>query len=363
MPRKKVVTTREELDGKDAETTEIQVPDAVADESDDILGALLGTDGRKYRVHKMPSKAGEREAFCQDYTKEEFDPAAIRAVFGGGTYRVTVFGEDNKITNSRRLTIADLPKSNLVIDQNPRPAQTDATQLMLMEFIKGQSQMVAALLSRETAPPVAGPTAMELVTLIKALQPADGGTDPVALLLKGLELGKGMGDGGTDWMDLAKTGLTAAVAMAGKPAAPAPTVTRAPPPQLTVKNGAAPADVPRGTPAEPTPAEREQMDIIKKLNWLKAVTGDLVRRAAKGKDAELYAEVFLDNLPDFISLEEVAERFADPGAVAMLAQLDPAVTAYAPWFAEFQAAVNSMIASDEDDPLPPVIDADGVSLQ
>ena len=353
MARKKVVTTREELDGKEAEVTELKLPED--EDSDDILESLLGTDGRKYRVHKMSSKPGEGSALCDDYTKEDFDPIAIRATFGGGRYRITVFDEKNKIMASKQIVLAEVPKSNLLIDQNPRPAQADAMQMMMMQFIKGQSDMVAALLSRETQAPVAGPTAMELVTLIKALQPEAGASNPVDLLMKGLELGRGLGgEGGTDWMDLAKTGLTAAVSLASKaPTAPAPAVRQAPPPQI--QNGAAAA----APPKEPTAEEREKMDILKKLNWLRSITADLVRRAAREKDPELYAEVFLDNLPDFISLEEVAERFRDPNAVAMLAQLDPAVTAYAPWFESFRAAVNEMITQDDDElPGADGIDAD-----
>src|SRR5271156_828124 len=112
MPRKKTVTTREELDGADA-IPEIKVTEPPDDEEgDDVLGSLLGADGRKYRVHKFPTKPGEGGAlFCQDYTKEEFDPAAIRAAFGGGKFRVTVFDEKNRIVSSKQIAIAELPRS------------------------------------------------------------------------------------------------------------------------------------------------------------------------------------------------------------------------------------------------------------
>src|SRR5271169_4603477 len=131
---------------------------------------------------------------------------AIRAAWGGGKFRITAFDAQNKIAGSKQIMIAELPQKPSAALVPVASAAPDASRELLMEMIRSQGNMVTALLSRETAQ--AGPTAMELVTLIKALQPPESDrSDPVKMLLQGLELGKGLGGGGTDLMDLAKSGL------------------------------------------------------------------------------------------------------------------------------------------------------------
>lgn len=357
MPKKKtVVNTREE--------TEIEVPAAepAADAPPDDIFSFEGfdADDGKFRVHRMPTKPGEGNQYCQDYTRDELSYDAIRASWGGGKFRITAFDAQNRIAGSKQIFIAELPKTAMpAAIVAPLSPAGDANRDLLMQMIKSQGDMVTALLSRETAPAPAGPTAMELVTLIKALQPADSArTDPVALLLQGLELGKGLGGGGTDLMDLAKSGLETlgpliakqAAAPAAPPAAPVP---RGTPRQLNgataAVNGAA---APPAVPKEPTIEEQAKLDILKKLKWLQTTAAHLCQLAAKQKSAELYAEVFLDNLPPYITPQEVFERFSAADAIAQLAQVEPGVRAYAPWFEEFRAEVLSMMTAEDDDEPP-----------
>jgi len=352
MARKKVVTTREELDGTDATAAEIAVPETETVDADDVLETLAGTDGRKYRVHKFPSKPGEGgAAFCQDYTKEEFDPAAIRATFGGGQFRVTVFDERNQIINSKRITLADLPKPAAVA---AAAAPAGADQNVLVEMFRAQSAMLSAILSKPAAVAPAGPSAMELVALIKALTP-DTGSDPVKLLLQGLELGKGIGGGGdTGVLDLAKSGFEALAPLIAKQAAtPAPQVHQITP--RIGQNGTTPNPAAGPVPQE-TEEQKVQAGILQKLNWLRQVTARLVQRAHAQKSPELAAELFLEDLPPFILIEEVAERFKDQASIAQLAQLDPNVAAFAPWFEIFRGEVMSLIEEEEEEPARPDIE-------
>ena len=87
---------------------------------------------------------------------------------------------------------------------------------------------------------------------------------------------------------------------------------------------------------------------MKKITWLQKISADLCARAQRGKSAELYAEVFLDNLPPFVSEQEVAQRFQSPDAIAQLAQLNPNVAQFAPWFEEFRQHVIEILAGEED---------------
>jgi len=352
MGRKKVVTTREEVDGGDAEVKITTIPD---DDEEDTLSSFDGLldGGIRFRVHKFPTKPGEGNSYCQDYSAEELSLDAIRASWGGGRFRITAFDDKNKIKGSKQVTIADLPKSSSSTNgaaAPAAPAAADGTHAMLLAFIKSQGDMVAALLSRETAPPPSGPTAMELVALIKALQP-EKVEDPTALLLKGLDLGRSLGgDGGTDMLSVAKSGLEALAPLIAKqnqapPAPPRPAIQRnpAPNPPLTPPQAAAPAQ----------PEDPQKMDMLKKLEWLRQVTVWLLSRASKDKDPAIAADFFMEDLPPFVTHEEIFERFSDPGAVAMLAQLDPRVPAYSPWFEKFRLAVLDTFETDEEPPSPP----------
>ena len=89
------------------------------------------------------------------------------------------------------------------------------------------------------------------------------------------------------------------------------------------------------------------MGIMEKLTWLRAVTADLVRRAIKGQDPEIYAQVLLDNLPSFITEQEIFERMSAPDAINQLAQLNPAVKAHAEWFDHFRKSVLDSFDDDE----------------
>jgi len=348
------VTTVEETEGAaDEAALDAEVSlEAPADPEGDAIAALFAlddSDGLRFRVHKEPSKPGERRAYCNDYTRDTLSLDVIRATFGGGPYRITVYNAENQYVSSKQVSIAELPK-----DAAPAAApavdvaailaasgKNDSMALMLKMF-ESQSSMINALLSKPAPVAPAGPTAMELVSLIKALEPKKSDSDPIELLMRGLELGRTLGGGETDMLGLGMKALeTLGPAIAsgiekqnGAAALPAPA------PRIASNPQPAPAAPPK---PERSPAE---MDVIRKLNWLNRLTAQLCEHAAKERNPDTYAEVCLDNLPPFITVEEIHARMSAPDAIAQLAQLNPNVTAYAPWFEEFRQAVLSMIEEE-----------------
>ncbi len=351
MARKKVVTTREELDGKEAEVTEIAVPDA---EPGDALAALLGdsSDDVRYKVYLQPAKAGDKVQYCATYGREELNLDTIRDTFGGGTFKITGFDSRNQYAGSKVVSIMGLPKTPQAAALAPAPASGINTETILLKMMEGQSNLINAIMSRPVPVAPAGPTVMEILALIKGMN-TESKTDPIELLLKGLALGKEMGDsGGTDLMDLGKTALQTMAPLIRKQTESAPTV--------RVQN---PAAAPRIAPATnghaaapaaaPTAEDKAKMEIVDKLRWLTRVTETLVKRAAARKSAELAAEIFMEDLPPFITPQEVFDRFSDPGALGMLAQLDPKVLTYAPWFEEFRQGVLAAFDVDEEPAAPP----------
>lgn len=351
MARKKVVTTREEVDGTDATAAEIPVAEP---ENGDALAALLGdsSDDVRYKVYLQPAKAGDKVQYCATYGREELNLDTIRDTFGGGTFKITGFDSRNQYAGSKVVSIMGLPKTPQAAAPAPAPASGGNFELLLLKMLENQGNMVTALLNRPAPVVPAGPSVMEILALIKGMN-TESKSDPVELLLKGLTLGKELGGSGeTGLLDLGKSALETMAPLIRKQAESAPTV--------RVQN---PAAAPRIAPATnghaaapaaaPTAEDKAKMEIVDKLRWLTRVTETLVKRAAARKSAELAAEIFMEDLPPFITPQEVFDRFSDPGALGMLAQLDPKVLTYAPWFEEFRQGVLAAFDVDEEPAAPP----------
>jgi hypothetical protein len=354
MAKKKTTTvTTEERVVPDNDEVKIGEPDPTELDSLDEWDALDDAEGLKFTVHKLPSRAGEREAYCMTYSATDLSLDTIRETFGGGTFRITARNTQNQYQGSKRVSIIDLPKPPVPGGQGEylRAGERSNVESMalVMKMMENQSNLLTSLLTRPPPAPVAGPTALELVQLIKAMERKE--TDPVTTLLKGLELGKSLGGGGeTNFLDVAMQGLSAVAPMIQAQAAK-PKVAQPPAPAALNAPAAAPA------PVEPQKTEGEML-LLQKLNFLRVVTAQLVERASHGKredgefvkDPDLYAEVFLDNLPEFISLDEIIERMKAPDALEQLAQINPAVKAHAEWFTAFRQAVLDSVEEDEEPP-------------
>lgn len=355
-------------------TSDEVIPDGSADipaddptelDTLDEWDVLDDAEGKRFQVHKLPSRAGEREAYCYTYSGADLSLDTIRETFGGGTYRITARNAQNQYQGSKRVSIIELPKplqpparEGEFLQRGERSSNEAMT--MIMKVMEEQGKLLAALLTRPPVPPQTGPTALELVQLIKAMERKE--SDPVGMLLKGLEMGKSLGGGGeTSMLDVAAQGLSALAPLIAQQAGKAPPRPAPPPKQLppeTASPAAAPAPNAEGPPKE----TGEDVEILKKLQWLKLQTVQLVNLAARGKredgefvkDPELYAEVFMDNLPPFITIDEIVERLSGENVIAQLAQINPAVAQHAQWFEQFrQGCLDSVEAEDEDEGNPP----------
>lgn len=373
MARKKVVTTTVDDDAAAGDTELLPVGVADADEDlaadrdmVDELKTLAGDDGVKWTVHKIATKPGDKSGWCADYQTGELSLQGIRDTFGGGRYKIRGTRlSGGQYVASRTLEIVDMPKAEIApgaqggqdiaaILAAVKPGTDAGMMPLLLEMIKSNTQQMTALFQGMNNRPAEKQTsAMELVTLIKALQPDKGDEKSgVDMLLEGLRLGRelGGGGGGADWMDLARTGLEAikpaieaqAQARGAAPAAlPAPVQAALPNPHPA----AAPAP-----PGQPQPAGADPM--IQQLNWLRSQVNLLVGQAAKhaagkGGDPELYAEIMLDNLPAFITPEALLERISAPDALTQLASIDARVNQFVPWFTQFRQAVMDFFIEDE----------------
>lgn len=358
MGRKKVVTEETFEPGEKADNAEILLADPNAPIEDELAG-LLGADDSddvKYTVHKMPTKPGERVGYCNTYTRGDLSLDTIRSTFGGGQYRITGRDGKNQYVTSKQVTIVDLPKAPGLASAGTsadlaavlQAAKGDGSGMaMMMQVLKSQGDMVAALLSR---PQEKGPSIMEIIAMMKTLQPEkDSGSEAVKMLMQGLTLGKEIGGGGeTGMLDVAKQGLEMlAPLVANQAKNPAPV--RVPRP-----NGHAPqpAQLPQSPPpmnAAPVVQAPQGNPMMQKLMWIRQLTQTLIVHAIKDHSPDTYAEVVLDNLPPFITEQEILERLTPDNAVAQLAQLNPQVTEYAPWFEQFRVAVLDMLSDEPEE--------------
>lgn len=84
-------------------------------------------------------------------------------------------------------------------------------------------------------------------------------------------------------------------------------------------------------------------DQMKQISWIRQQAKFLVLQASRQKSPELYAELFIDNLPEFLPEELVLAQMKDAGAVQKLGMLNGDVLKFAPWFEEFRRAVVEFI--------------------
>jgi hypothetical protein len=361
--RRRTTVIREDLPA--AGNDEIKLSDAVPDADDDseldVIEKLRGMgsgSGYTCAVYRIRVNPGEKQGYCRTFNMADISPETIREIYGGGTYRLKVKDSNGKFVHggSEVIEIIDEPKVGVVMPAGqPAPMETldgiakiaamfkpgtsDGGMAAMIPLILGmmdsQSKLFASMMNRPR-------DELKIADIIALVKSSGEGSDPVKLLLQGLELGKGLGGGGeTGWMDIGKSALEAIGPMLaqqreanGLPAHD--TTTRQRPALPAPKPGEAPAQ-PRG---------EGDVGLIQKLNWLKQQVNILIHHAARNKNPELYAEVMLDNLPPFITEDEILQRMHEPDAVATLATLDGRVANHAAWFEAFRLAV---IASIEDD--------------
>jgi hypothetical protein len=365
--RVRVVTeTVEEHDEGGESGGELEISDATGaprDEDADALQELYeldGGSGARFEVRR--TSPAEFVGYVGTYSRDAFSLDTLQEQWGGGNFTIRVRGTGGNYVGSKTITLAGKAKhkAESVVNAQAAPvASGDGGQLAgvlsaIQKNNEAQMTMVMSLLTAvlskpaPVAPPAPDPLAM-IAALKGIMKPENSEGGAVKLLLQGIELGKGLGEAGgeTNMMDLVAKGFDTIKEAASLAPAPVPAPVRAPVQRLAapVPNHPAPGMVPATEPA----GEPPMTDQMKQIQWLRQQAGMLVKLAEKKKDPELYAEVFLDNLPPFVPAQLVYDTMSKPGAVAQLAMLNAAVGTHAEWFESFRAAVIDLLEGDEED--------------
>lgn len=358
------------IDGESEEVVVAELPEDEGGE-DDALAELrgLGAGGdHRFTVSRVSTEPGRKAGYCKTYTVGDLSLDTIRDEFGGGKFKIRVIDSAGKYVSQTTVDIVDLPKpaaaaaavtapgadlagiAALLAAVKPGDGAGGIAQIMTMMMAqqKATTDMIVGLMNR---PVPQGPSITDILSIMNANKTEK--TDPVALLLQGLELGKtlaGGGDDGGGMLGVAKQGLELITPLVQQGMEDRRAAIAANPRRLSAPKATAEV-TPTATGVAPVASNVETagaqpVNVLKQLQWIKAQLNMLVQHASRDKDPELYAEVMLDNLPDFISVEDIEKHIGATDAVAQLARIDSRVTQFAPWFEKFREAVKTFIADE-----------------
>jgi hypothetical protein len=398
MAKKTVVTTEtREVDGAseggDKRGDEIPLTAEGESVESDLVAELLAAGLEEDITYTVKCVSPATKAgYCTKYSRGELSLDRIREDWGSGTYTITAMDSQNhyrrrvtqkivesakppNMPTSQTTQLAEMAQI-LRTNQPAVPGGTDMTAV-LVAMMKSQGDMLTAILTRPAPPPTPAPDPLAMIAALKdIMKPEKSETSGVDMLLKGLELGKELG-GGSEWTDVFSKGLDTVVPLLGEAVrgggSPAPNAARPiqrrpipprPQAQLPAAAGSAPGQNGNisdastgGANIQGSNGEGESV-LLKKIEWLKRQAAVLAHQAARDKDPALYAELFLDNLPEqashgfVITLEDIHEQMSKPNAVAALGQLHPPVLEHPEWFEEFRKACLDLIVDEGDEDAP-----------
>lgn len=368
LPGKRVVTTVEERVEDVDSGGELDLSEAPPDEDQDALSALSDlAGGSEAKCEIRRTSPAEYAGYCCSYSLSELSLDRLQAEWGGGKFSVRVRTAKGEFKGSVNIQIAGKPKHRddvaAVVSPAPAAPVVDVAGIATAINAANQGQiamlteLVKGLIARPEVKPEKGPDVLEIVTalapILKPSQSEGGVAESMKLFREGLSMGRELaGDGGGEgdtFTNLALKGMD----MVTKVAAVQPQRQVQRRPQAQPARLAAPlAENPPGTvAATDAPAKQELPPMLKLLNWLKQQTQLLVHQAKRKKNPGLYAELFLDNLPDGITLEQMYEKLAAESWLQDLADVtgNAEVLQHAAWFTEFRKEVLESLTPDDDE--------------
>lgn len=346
----------------------VDQPDALPDapRAVDAWKALGGAENRdSITVYRVDAADGV-PAFLFSVDAETTPDALMRRLrrdYGPGQYRLQI-REGGRINANKLIAVEAEPEPGAALHGARAPRGDgdgiDFTKFLFQQLMAQQQQtttIMTAALGRPLPPerqgvdvakvltaaaPLVAPVIAGMFELVKGAKP-----DALGLVRQVAEIRDLLsGDGGGDEP---KTGATAmdAILQIGKTFAPLllqgaqqmqMQAQQQPRPQIVsapaVTHAPAQPGAPVVEPVAPPAVTAAQLPPGHPLPHLLAT---LVTGAIKDGDPASYADLVLDQWP--MPLEQLAALLADPKWLDQLAQFEPRVTAYAPWFGELREAI------------------------
>lgn len=360
----------EGVEDDEAETATQEAQDfADADEMEGgelfrVTEELRGTANVRLMIVRTYPNTPDMAGHVGDLTPSEFSIERMRELYGPGRYRVRVVGPKGFLKGGGPVHIARTHPENpaastatgsggasevmqllktLQDQEAARRAESAQRRDRWIELaIPGLLTVLATVLGKSNAPdytaliaamkPAPGPTIADLtqsLSNLKSLTEKDDSDGKLETILKVMEFAKGMtGDGGSkegsNWLDVVRDLLKEGPGIVGPllenmrtpavvPSAPAMSVAVRPasplPPASPAMSGGIP-DAMTSPPPVVTPAPpSEGTDMMAfALPIIRQQLAKLLTWAAQNKRVELYAEVFLDELPAIVHSYVTAEQ-------------------------------------------------------
>jgi hypothetical protein len=328
---------------------------------------LRSSEGVHAEVHRV--SGGTSQGFCRKYPIAVFSQERIAQDYGAGKYRVRLKGPGDKyIKGGGTFEVAEAvhapaaPANNmqdlLALLREQREQDRNAKKTDYLEWARVLVPLLGPKIL-DTMFGQKGPTLTELVTALKATKdltdvpPQKGITEQfeqVFALIQGAKELVGEEKSGSTWVDLVRDALGAAKPVLGKlagalpipgmlPSGPQPLLTATTAP-MAVPSQPVPAARPASAPTSgsapeqgsPSPAGATDMGMLQTLQWLKSAAADLAFHANRQANPRLYGELMIDNLPPFITLQQLKEQLEKPDWWQNFVMLEKAVEPYQEWF-------------------------------
>jgi len=325
------------------------------------LGEKLTVEG--VRVELVRFVDGNKPEFCQLYPVSVFSKEQVAADWGAGKYRVRFKDGDNKfIKGGFNFAVAARPTGAAAPAGAPSGVQ-DVLAVLKAQDEKSADRWFkwATLLATTVGPKLveawfgrqsSSKEVLDMMLAIRELTGKEAGPSTadrleefknVLGLVRELKDDAAPPTTGTTGWDLAREALGAAKPvlerLAGGVALPGMAPAALPPPAPVLQN------VPRGTPPAPPAPSGEDVN-LRMLGWLKGTLESLLLQAARDRNPELYAEVTLDQLPDFLPAASLQEFIARADWWAVLCGFDERVRPYEGWFTHYRESLLGLLREE-----------------
>lgn len=313
------------------------------------LADLGETDSNvKVNVYRVDlSKGSKGGAFLFSCDPVEFNFEKLRDDYGGGTYRVHVRANGG-IAANRLVTIEEPRRPKIEAQAQPSQDLVAPLTTMMQAMVAGFENLGKLIVTAQPQQQSRSDMLQEML-LYKQLfeQPQQSNVNPLDFVKQGIDLAKELGTSGKE------TG-TADIVMGlletfGKPiaeaVATAQATQRANPPPVPhpgapmITHAANPAVI---APVHDNPAiasEQIEGDIMKQMQ---SYLNFLIAQAQADNDVYTYAGMILDAAPP----EQIDQFINRPDWLDYLAQFEPNVKNFEPWFTQLRDAMKELLTPE-----------------
>lgn len=266
----------------------------------------------------------------------------LRDNYGSGLYRARIYRNG---TLHRALDYAiEAPK---FLDQKPTQQQSqtpDITNIVnaLLSAQERQFLKIQEILQNRVTPATSFDPMQMMSSMVAMmlqmksfLTPAQNGTGNIELLLKGVELAKDLvsGNSETNFLDVIRDviksdAFTKAIEATASPGAK---------PETRIENKSIPVIPQQGEPM------KKISDVV-----IKQYIEQLLQRAKRNSDPELYAAFILDNVAGTIYENQLIKFLSNENLISELIKIDARVASYTSWFEELRDSLVNMLTDENE---------------